>query len=117
MSVILFLPTEFDMMDHGNGIDERSVRYPHLLVLDIPTETQEVFFFFFGLDFVGAWSAGLELAVFAFEDVPVRTRMAHRADPLNEGRFRLEEVERVVTVSWDSHCEEASFGEFGMAPE
>jgi len=71
------------------------------------------FFFFFGLDFVGAWSAGLELAVFAFEDVPVRTRMAHRADPLNEGRFRLEEVERVVTVSWDSHCEEASFGEFG----
>lgn len=31
--------------------------------------------------------------------------MAHAADPLNQGRLRLEEVERVMTVAWDRHDE------------
>jgi hypothetical protein len=35
------------------------------------------------LDFVGTRPTGLQLAVFAFEDVPVRSRVAHRADPLD----------------------------------
>ena len=56
------------------------------------------------LDFVGAWAAGLQLAVLALEDVPVRSGVAHGADPLDEGRLRLEEVEAMVAVTGDRHC-------------
>jgi hypothetical protein len=35
------------------------------------------------LDLVGARSASLELAILALENVPVRPRVTHGADPLN----------------------------------
>lgn len=40
-----------------------------------------------------AGTAGLQLAIFALEDVPVRPAMAHGADPLDEGGFRLQNIE------------------------
>jgi hypothetical protein len=52
------------------------------------------------LDFVRTRAAGLEFAVFALEDVPVRSGMAHRAHPLNKCRLRLKQVERVVAITW-----------------
>lgn len=56
------------------------------------------------LDLIGTRSAGLQLAVFAFEDVPMWTGMTHRANPLNERRLRFQKIERVVAVIWYSHC-------------
>lgn len=56
------------------------------------------------LDFIGTRSAGLELAIFALEDVPMGSGMAHGADPLDESGLRLQEIEGVVTVTRDSHC-------------
>jgi len=56
-----------------------------------------------GSDFVRTGPAGLKLAVLALEDVPVRSRVAHRADPLNQRRFRLQKIEGMVAVSWKSH--------------
>lgn len=35
------------------------------------------------LDFIGTWPARLELTILAFEDVPVRARMTHAANPLD----------------------------------
>jgi len=58
-----------------------------------------------GLDFVGAGTARLEFAVLALKDVPMRSGMAHTANPLNECGFGLEEVEGVVAVSRDCHGE------------
>jgi hypothetical protein len=55
------------------------------------------------LDFVGARSARLQFAVFAFEDVPVGATVTHAAYPLYEGRLGFEEVERMVAVSWNRH--------------
>lgn len=52
---------------------------------------------------VGARTAGLELAVFAFEYEPVRARMAHTADPLDECALGLDEFERVGAVGWYGH--------------
>lgn len=37
------------------------------------------------LDLVGAGAASLQFAILAFKDVPMGARMAHRADPLDEG--------------------------------
>jgi hypothetical protein len=36
------------------------------------------------LDFIRTRSTGLQLAVLALEDIPVRARMAHAANPLDE---------------------------------
>jgi hypothetical protein len=36
------------------------------------------------LDFIRTRPTGLQLAVFALEDIPVRARVAHAADPLDE---------------------------------
>lgn len=55
------------------------------------------------LGFIGARSAGLELAVLAFKDEPVRSRMAHATDPLNQGRLGFEEGELVMAISWYRH--------------
>ncbi len=59
-------------------------------------------------DFVGAGTAGLELAVLALEDVPVRAGVAHGADPLDERGLRLEEGKGVVAVARDGHGFEMS---------
>jgi hypothetical protein len=56
-----------------------------------------------GSHFVGARPARLQLAVLAFKDVPVRPAVAYCANPLDEGRFRLEQVERVMAVARDRH--------------
>lgn len=53
----------------------------------------------------GAWAAGFQLAVLALEDVPVRPAMAYAANPLDEGGFGLDQVERVSAVSRDGHGE------------
>jgi hypothetical protein len=55
--------------------------------------------------FVGARPARLQLAVLAFKDVPVWPAVAHCANPLDEGGFRLEQVERVIAVARDRHDE------------
>ncbi len=57
------------------------------------------------LGLVAARSASLQLAVLAFKDVPMWTSKAHRADPLNQGRFRLEHSERVRTVTGHGHLD------------
>jgi hypothetical protein len=55
------------------------------------------------LDFVRTRTARLELAVLALEDVPVRSGVAHRADPLDQCRLGLQQVEGVVAVARESH--------------
>ena len=37
-----------------------------------------------GLGIIRAWPTGLELTVFTFEDEPVRSAVAHVADPLDQ---------------------------------
>lgn len=56
-----------------------------------------------GSGLVAAGPAGLELAVPAFEDVPVRTGVAHAAHPLNEGALRLQHDEAMAAVTWHGH--------------
>lgn len=55
---------------------------------------------------VGAGSAGLELAVLAFEDEPMRSGVAHVADPLDQSALRLDDFEGMDTACWYSHCSE-----------
>jgi hypothetical protein len=50
----------------------------HLLTVVQKCNNDEVL-----LGFVCTRPTGLQLAVFAFEDVPVGSRVAHRADPLD----------------------------------
>jgi hypothetical protein len=52
---------------------------------------------------VGTGSARLELAVLAFEDEPMRSRVAHVAHPLDEAALRLDDLEGVHTACWYSH--------------
>ncbi|KAE9370911.1 hypothetical protein N431DRAFT_442690 [Stipitochalara longipes BDJ] len=68
------------------------------------------------LDFVRTRAAGLELAVLALEDVPVRSRVAHRADPLDECRLGFEQVEGMVAIARESHFGKAVdvTGEMGL---
>jgi len=57
------------------------------------------------LHFRGAWSACLELAVFALKDEPMRTRVAHVAYPFHQSGLRLDELEGVVAISAvEGHC-------------
>jgi len=56
-------------------------------------------------NFVGTRSTSLQLAVLALKNVPMGPTVAHRANPLNECRFRLEEVKRVVTITGNRHFE------------
>lgn len=51
------------------------------------------------LDFVRTRTAGLQFAVLALEDVPMRSRVAHRADPLNKRRLALQQVEGMIAVA------------------
>lgn len=51
------------------------------------------------LHLVRTRAAGLQFAIFAFKDIPMRSRVTHRAYPLNQSRFRFEEVEGVVTMA------------------
>ena len=53
---------------------------------------------------VGAGAAGLELAVLAFEDEPVRPRVAHVAHPLDERTLGLDDLEGMNAACWYSHC-------------
>lgn len=53
---------------------------------------------------VGAGAAGLELAVLAFEDEPVRPRVAHVAHPLDERALGLDDLEGMNAACWYSHC-------------
>ena len=55
------------------------------------------------LDFIRTWAARLELAVLALEDVPVRTGVAHRADPLDQRRLGLQQIEGVVAIARERH--------------
>lgn len=57
------------------------------------------------LHFVGARTASLQLAILALEDEPMRPRVAHGADPLDQGRFRFQQVEGMIAISRDSHCD------------
>jgi hypothetical protein len=52
-----------------------------------------------------AGATGLELAVLALIDVPMRPAMAHRTDPLDERGLGLEQVEGVMAVARDRHDE------------
>jgi hypothetical protein len=54
---------------------------------------------------VNAGSASMNLAVSAFKNPPVRTRMAQVAGPLNQGTVRLDHLKRVCTVRCDGHNE------------
>ena len=45
-----------------------------------------------------AWPASLQLAVRALVDVPMWARVTHGAVPENEGRIRLDHLERVCAV-------------------
>lgn len=76
----------------GTG-DRKSVRIP-----------------FADLCIVCAWSAGLQLAVLAFEDKPMRSRMAHVAYPLDKCAFGFNELERMGAICRDSHCDKAWSG-------
>lgn len=44
---------------------------------------------------VATRSAGLQFAVFAFEDEPMRAAMAHVASPLQHRALRFNQLERV----------------------
>jgi hypothetical protein len=60
----------------------------------------------FHLAEVGAGAAGLELAVLALKDEPVRAGVAHVAHPLDEATLRLQDLEGVHAASRDGHCSE-----------
>jgi hypothetical protein len=55
-------------------------------------------------NFVRTGPAGLPRAILALKDVPMGPAVAHRANPLNECRFRLEEIKCVVAVTGNGHC-------------
>ena len=64
----------------------------------------------FDLCLVGAWAACLELAMLAFEDVPMWPRMAKVAVPEYQRGIRLDHLERMVACSaWYCHCCEVLF--------
>lgn len=50
-----------------------------------------------------AWTTGLELAILAFEDEPVRTGLTHATMPEDECRVALDHGEGVLTESRDGH--------------
>jgi hypothetical protein len=54
--------------------------------------------------FVRAWPTGLQLAGLAFENIPVRARMAQIAVPEYQSGVRLDHLEGMVASSWYSHC-------------
>jgi hypothetical protein len=55
------------------------------------------------LGFVGAWTARLELAVRALEDVPVRSGVAEVAVPEDQCRVGLDHLECVVARTRNGH--------------
>lgn len=55
---------------------------------------------------VSAGSAGLELAVFALENEPVRSGVAHIAHPLDERTLGFDDLEGMDATRGDSHCSE-----------
>ena len=59
---------------------------------------------------VGAGSAGLELAVLALENEPVRSGVAHVAHPLDEATLGFDDFEGVDTARWYSHCSKFCLG-------
>lgn len=58
----------------------------------------------------GAISTGLEFAVLALINEPVRSRVTHRTDPLNQCRFWLENIERMAAVCRNGHCVRVKLG-------
>jgi hypothetical protein len=56
------------------------------------------------LGLVCAWSTGLELAVLAFENVPMGSRMAHIAMPHHQCGVGFNHLERMVAGTHAGHC-------------
>jgi hypothetical protein len=69
------------------------------------------------LHLVRTRAAGLQFAIFAFKEIPMRSRVTHRAYPLNQSRFRFEEVEGVVTMARECHFSMASEASWEVSTE
>ena len=54
----------------------------------------------------GTGAASLEVAVHVFEDEPVRARVAHIANPLDEATLGLQNLEGMHATDWDGHWSE-----------
>ena len=55
------------------------------------------------LGVVGAGAAGLQLAIFALKDEPVRATVTHIAHPLDQSTFGLDQLKAVGAAVWYGH--------------